>query len=247
MSFISPDGKHVPSIPAAAMREVDRVAVEVFGLGILQMMENAGRNLAGNVLEMLADGPRDGEVVVLAGGGGNGGGGLCCARHLHNRHIPVRVVLDRPVERLSPPARAQWRTISSAGVSIAGVEQADGTLDNAALIVDALIGYGLTAAPRGNTARLIEVCSQAPAPVVSLDIPSGRNATNGDAPGVAIIPNRTMTLALPKTGLHECDGELVLADIGIPPAVFAWIGIEVEAYFGTEYWVPLRRQAPLDG
>lgn len=244
MSYISPNGKHVPLISAAAMREVDRLAVEEFGLGILQMMENAGRNLAGNVLEMLAGSARDGEVVVLAGGGGNGGGGLCCARHLHNRHVPVRVFLDRPVERLSSPARAQWRTISSAGVSIAGVEQAAGVLDNAAVIVDALIGYGLSAAPRGNTARLIELCGQSPSPVVSLDIPSGRNATNGQVPGVAITPNRTMTLALPKTGLLDCASELILADIGIPPVVFDRIGIQVDEYFGSAYWVPLRR-APL--
>ncbi|HIQ01424.1 MAG TPA: hypothetical protein EYH30_04750 [Anaerolineales bacterium] len=81
------------------MREVDRVAVEEFGLGILQMMENAGRSLAENVLDMPAE--AEGEIAVLAGSGGNGGGGLCCARHLHNHGLRVRVVLSREAAALS--------------------------------------------------------------------------------------------------------------------------------------------------
>ena len=63
----------MPAVTAEHMQEVDRIAVEEFGLGILQMMENAGRNLSGNVIEML--GESRGEVTVLAGSGGNGGGG----------------------------------------------------------------------------------------------------------------------------------------------------------------------------
>jgi NAD(P)H-hydrate epimerase len=90
--FRTEDGLVVPAVTAEQMREVDRIAVEEFGLGILQMMENAGRNLAENVLDML-DGARS-EVAVLAGSGGNGGRGLCCARHLHNRGFQVWVVLD---------------------------------------------------------------------------------------------------------------------------------------------------------
>jgi NAD(P)H-hydrate epimerase len=77
----------VLAVTAEQMREVDRIAVEEFGLTILQMMENAGRNLTENVLDML-DGAR-GEVVILVGSGGNCGGGLCCARHLHNRGFQV--------------------------------------------------------------------------------------------------------------------------------------------------------------
>ena len=101
------------------MREVDRIAMEDVGLGILQMMENAGRNLAENAWEMLA--ATTGEVMVLAGGGG-----LCCARHLHNRGFQVNVILDRePTElgkacpgRKSHPSR---RTVlTSARASVAG-------------------------------------------------------------------------------------------------------------------------------
>jgi NAD(P)H-hydrate epimerase len=100
MEFRTEDGAIVPAITAAQMREVDRIALEEFGLGVLQMMENAGRNLAQNVQDML--GGAGGEVAILAGSGGNGGGGLCCARHLRNREFSLRETLlgaseqDRP-------------------------------------------------------------------------------------------------------------------------------------------------------
>jgi len=77
MDFRTAEGVVVPALTAAQMLEVDRLAMEEYGLTILQMMENAGRNLAGNVMEML--GRAQGNVTVLAGSGGNGGGGICCA------------------------------------------------------------------------------------------------------------------------------------------------------------------------
>jgi NAD(P)H-hydrate epimerase len=104
MMWQTEDGIRVPALTAGQMREVDRIAVEEFGLGILQMMENAGRNLAQNVQDLLGD--ARGEVAILAGAGGNGGGGLCCARHLHNRDFQVWVVLDREEPRLPGPRNA---------------------------------------------------------------------------------------------------------------------------------------------
>jgi len=111
--FRTEDGIVVPAVTADQMREVDRIAVEEFGLGILQMMENAGRNLAENVLDML-DGDR-GEVAILAGSGGNGGGGLCCARHLHNRGFTVWVVLSKAAA-LTGAARNQLQILQAAGL-----------------------------------------------------------------------------------------------------------------------------------
>ncbi len=75
MVFRTEDGVVVPAVTADQVREVDHIAVEEFSLSILQMMENAGRNLAENVLAML--GGIKGEITLLAGSGGNGGGGLC--------------------------------------------------------------------------------------------------------------------------------------------------------------------------
>lgn len=237
MPFRTEDGIPVPAVTADQMREVDRLAVEEFGLGILQMMENAGRNLAENVMDML-DSSR-GEITVLAGSGGNGGGGLCCARHLHNRGFKVWIALDREAEALTGAARNQFEILAAAGLGPIDSSQADELIRRSEIVVDALIGYGLRGAPGGKTAELIELCLRRGARVLSLDVPSGLNATTGERPGPAVHPDRTLTLALPKTGLHSLSGDLTLADIGIPPQVYRQLGLSFEPFFGRQYWIRL--------
>jgi NAD(P)H-hydrate epimerase len=220
------------------MREVDRIAVEEFGLGILQMMENAGRNLAENVLDML--GGARGEITILAGSGGNGGGGLCCARHLHNRGLQVWVVVDRVAEVLGGAAANQLRILQVAGVPlVVGPSQSREVIRRSAVVVDALIGYGLRGSPRGRTAELIDLCNEYASRTLSLDVPSGLNATTGEASGSVAHADRTLTLALPKTGLERVPGDLYLADIGIPPEVYQRLRLSSQVPFGQRYWVRL--------
>lgn len=231
-------GDVVPAVTAEQMRDIDRIAVEEFGLGILQMMENAGRSLAENVLDMLPN-PTDSGVVVFAGSGGNGGGGLCCARHLHNRGVAVKVILDREAERLTGAAHSQWQILQTSGIRPTPVGESRDALRRSNLAVDALIGYGLRGVPRRRTAELIAACNLYAPQVLSLDIPSGVHATTGEAPGKAIRADRTLTLALPKTGLQQLPGDLYLADIGIPPEVFHRLGLSYTSPFRDHYWIPL--------
>jgi NAD(P)H-hydrate epimerase len=235
LQFETENGVRIPALSEEQMREVDRVAMQDFGLGVLQMMENAGRNLALHVMEMLGD--QTGDVVVLAGSGGNGGGGICCARHLHNRGYAVRLFLTRAPDELRGSAADQYRILESAGMTAEGPADAGQAMADANLTVDALIGYSLQGAPRGRTAELIEQCNAFAGQVLSLDIPSGVHSTTGEQPGVAVDPHRTLTLALPKLGLAAVDGELFLADIGIPPEVYAPLGIHFEPFFGGQYWL----------
>ncbi len=237
--FQTKEGVWVPAVTAEQMREVDRIAMEEFGLGILQMMENAGRNLAENVMDML--GGARGEVTVLAGSGGNGGGGLCCARHLHNRGFRVWVVLSKEAAILSGAARNQLQILQSAGVQPVDPSQAEDVIRRAQIVVDALIGYSLRGTPQGRAAELIELCNLHAARVLSLDVPSGLDATTGEAPGPVVHPERTLTLALPKTGLQRVPGDLYLADIGIPPEVYHRLGLSFELPFGERYWIRLER------
>jgi len=104
------------------------------------------------------------------------------------------------------------------------------------LVVDALIGYSLRGAPRGKAAELIDLCNQYAARVLSLDVPSGLDATAGATPGRVVRPERTLTLALPKTGLTKVEGELWLADIGIPPEVYHRLGLSFAPPFERSYW-----------
>jgi NAD(P)H-hydrate epimerase len=239
--FRTANGIAVPAVTADQMREVDRIAVEEFGLGILQMMENAGRNLAENVMDML--GGAEGQVTVLAGSGGNGGGGLCCARHLHNRGFTVWVVLSKETTALTGAARNQLDILQAAGLRPAAPSEAQDVIRRAHIVVDALIGYSLRGAPRGRAAELIELCNQHAARVISLDVPSGLDATTGETPGAAVRPERILTLALPKTGLEGVPGDLYLADIGIPPQVFQQLGLFLEPFFGQRYWVRLKNRS----
>jgi len=235
--FRTEDGIVVPAVTAEQMREVDRIAVQEFGLDILQMMENAGRNLAENVLDMLYE--ARGEVTVLAGAGGNGGGGLCCARHLHNRGFKVWVVLDRDPSMLREAAANQLYILQAAGLQPADPTKASELMRRSQIVVDALIGYSLRGAPRGKAAELIDLCNQHAARVLSLDVPSGLDATTGATPGLVVRPERTLTLALPKTGLTNVEGELCLADIGIPPEVYHRLGLSFEPLFEKGYWIRL--------
>ena len=192
--FRTTEGVPIPAVTAEQMREVDRIAVEDFGLGILQMMENAGRNLAGNVMEMM--GGSFGEVTVLAGAGGNGGGGLCAARHLHNRGYQVNLILDRQASALGDAATNQLRILQAAGLRPVDPSGAQEAIRRADVVVDALIGYSLRGSPRGRAAELIELSNEHAKRVLSLDVPSGLDATTGETPGAVVHPDRTLTLAL---------------------------------------------------
>lgn len=108
------------------------------------------------------------------------------------------------------------------------------------LILDALIGYSLKGVPRGLTVDMIRWANRTARPILSLDVPSGLDATTGATPGEVIVPAWTLTLALPKTGLlPEMTGVLHLADIGIPVAVYQKAGIRYEPPFDERFIVPL--------
>ena len=235
--FKTDTGVQVPSVATDEMREVDRIAIEETGPNLFQMMENAGRNLAMAAVEMLGVGWRDVSMLILAGTGGNGGGGIAAGRHLANRGARVSVLVT-DAEALSPVPAKQLEILRYAGGSV--LSSPDDVRDPA-LVIDAVIGYGLHSAPRGIAADFIELANGSGAPVLALDAPSGVDSTSGAAPGAAVAAAVTMTLALPKTGLvGPLIGRLMLADIGIPAEVFARLGRPLdEAIFDDRWVVPL--------
>jgi NAD(P)H-hydrate epimerase len=238
-------GVEVPRVPTEQMREVDRLMIEEYGVSLPQMMENAGRNLARLARSRFLDGDSRGRrVVVLAGTGGNGGGGLVCARHRRNWGAEVEVRLASPASRLAEVSRRQYAILEAMAVPVATAEEG---LLRADLLVDALIGYSPTGAPRGGTADLIRAANEHPAPVLALDVPSGIDSTTGAVHEPAVRATATLTLALPKEELFAGDapehvGELYLADIGVPPDLYAWrsLGLEVGPVFARDEVFRLR-------
>lgn len=226
----------VPAVTADEMRAVDRVAVEDVGLGLIQMMENAGRSLASRVLAA-----EDGPVLVAAGNGGNGGGGLACARHLANHGVDVEVLLDRAAGEVTGVTARQYRILDEMGVPTSvGPGALDGD-EGYAVLVDGLIGYGLGGDVREPAATVIGRMNHHGAPIASLDVPSGIDATTGETLGVAVEPDIVVTLALPKTGLVDRDERLFLADISVPRTVYERLDVEYENPFGRRACVELRQ------
>jgi NAD(P)H-hydrate epimerase len=241
--FSSPDGREFPAVTRSLMREIDRIAVEETGPSLLQMMENAGRSLAGLVLAHLTGAPDEGSVVVVAGPGGNGGGGICCARHLVSRVGQVHLVLVEP-DRLSPAATHQLSVYQATGQGVRSLEGL-GTLQadpSRQVLVDAVLGYSLRGAPLGRAAEAIAGIGQTDGPVVSLDLPSGVDADTGETPGLFVTADATLTLHLPKPGLRNpAAGDLWLADLGIPAQVTRRVGIKAPA-FGRDWVLEIRRR-----
>ena len=106
------------------------------------------------------------------------------------------------------------------------------------LIVDAIIGYSLSSAPQGIVLEMIDFINKNTIPTISLDIPTGILATSGENPGEFVKPDKTITLALPKTGLYpEKCGAIILADIGIPATVFNKAGINYSSPFSSTFYI----------
>ena len=229
----------VPYVTTDQMREVDRLMVDEYGIVLLQMMGNAGRGLARLARDrFLNRDARRRNVVVLAGGGGNGGG-LVCARRLAGWGAAVQVWLSGAPERLVQVPRHQLAILERMGVPyrVAG----DATFPLADLVIDALVGHSLSGAPHGAEAALIREANASDAAVLSLDVPSGVDAATGEVYEPAIEATATLTLALPKEGLRGDDArlhvvELYLADIGVPPELYArpTIGLEVAHVFAED-------------
>jgi len=210
------------------IRELDRRAIEEYGIPGMVLMENAGAGAARVAAEMLGE-PACTSVVVFCGRGNNGGDGYVVARHLHNRGAKVRIVSAcRPEEVGAEGDAGRNLTIARtmglplhAADSEAGRDAAAGLAKEADLIIDALLGTGLSGQVREPYLSLIRIINAADKPVLSVDIPSGLDANLGKILRAAVRAERTATFVLPKRGFFLLDGpahvgEIEIIDIGIP-------------------------------
>ena len=223
----------LPYLTTEQMVEVDRAMIEDARIELILMMENAGRHLAHLARTRFLDGdPRDHEVAVLAGASGNGGGSLVCARRLSGWGAAVRVYLARKAESFTPVPAHQLDIVRRMGVPVA--EAGDVPMEwRPKLVVDGVIGYGLKGPPRDGAAALIRWANDRERPILSLDVPSGLEASAGVVHDPAVRATATLTLALPKEGLRAPGtegvvGELYLADIGVPPKLYSGPGLDLQ-------------------
>ena len=214
----------IPLLRRAAVRELDRDAIERIGLPGLVLMENAGR---GAWEQLRARFPHALQRVLIVGGlGQNGGDGWVIARHLLAAGHAPRALLLGDIGRVRGDAAVNLRALRQLGVEvqeIAGddVSALDGELAAASLVVDALFGTGLDRALVGVHAAAVERINACRAPVVALDLPSGVDGDSGAILGTAVDADLTVTFAAHKRGLHQhpgaaLAGELCCVSIGVP-------------------------------
>jgi len=211
----------VPFITTSQMIEVDKIMLNDYKINLFQMMENAGRCLATTSRKILEKDKRN-EILIIVGSGGNGGGGITAARRLHNWGFNIDILLTSEIENYKGTIGSQLTIAKNMEITI--LNQSNFNYKKKYnLIIDAMIGYSLVGTLRQNIIELIKWVNNTKTIVVSLDVPSGIDSTNGEVKSVCIKSDYTLTLALPKTGFKKVEqfiGKLLLADISVPPSLY---------------------------
>lgn len=210
------------------MRELDRKAIEEFGIPGALLMENAGRNVAEEVIKTLDNVGRK-EVAILCGKGNNGGDGFVATRHLYNRGYKVKLFLLAKADTILSDGDAglNLKIILRMDIkinevlNITDLEWMIEEILDCAIIVDAIFGTGLKGEIREPIRSVIERVNRLNIPIISVDIPSGLDCNEGSVLGVSIKATKTVTFGLAKKGFFINEGpghvgNLVITDISIP-------------------------------
>ena len=212
-------------VTAHAMQELDRRAIEEYGIPGRDLMEQAGRGCAEHIKAVYGTGDNR-RVVILAGKGNNGGDGYVIARYLQEMGWQVLVIVLAERDTITGDALTNLVRLPDTLLSfcpgrgeIAKRHLAD--LQSADLLIDALLGTGLAKDLRGSYREAVELLNKLSAPVVAVDIPSGIHGTTGRIMGHAVKADLTVTFAFAKLGhmlypAADYVGELRIVDIGIP-------------------------------
>jgi NAD(P)H-hydrate epimerase len=205
-------------------RELDRRAIQEFGIPGVVLMENAGRGMAALLRALGIHGP----VIVCCGKGNNGGDGFVIARHLDNAGVRVRVLLFADPSQLVGDAAVHHRILVAGRVPLevfAGApvdeDKLRRELAGADWIVDALFGSGLRGSVQSPYDRAIASINAAGARVFSVDVPSGLDSDTGLPLGIAVQAHHTATVAALKRGFLQPSaaqwlGRVHLIDMGAP-------------------------------
>ncbi len=210
----------VPLYTAVEMRTVDRVAVDEIGIPGAVLMERAGLGAAAEVLQWFPDARR---IAIVCGSGNNGGDGFVAARHLAAAGRDVAVLLVEAESKIRREPRAFLDVLHKLDVPVKRVNVTAwrASLEGFDLVIDAMLGTGVSGAPKPPFEAAIRAIASSLLPGVSLDMPRGGDAADGTIAGAAIEADLTVTFHAPKIGLavapgRFCAGRVKAVDIGIP-------------------------------
>lgn len=211
------------SLSREQAREIDRRAIEEFGMPGIVLMENAGRGAAELLMRLGAIG----SIVVCAGKGNNGGDGFVIARHLENHRHSIKVLLYCSPDELTGDAAVNFRIIEAARTPVRVVEAVSSDLEfepelaEADWIVDALLGTGAQGVVRAPFSMAIAQINRSGAHVLAVDLPSGLDCDTGRPLGACVRADHTATFVARKRGFdrpesREWTGTVHVIDIGVP-------------------------------
>jgi NAD(P)H-hydrate epimerase len=203
----------IPTLTRQQVREIDRLAIEEYGIAGVVLMENAGRGC----VDVLCRQTVEGLVIVCCGKGNNAGDGYVIARHLDLRGYEVEVWQCLPAAGLQGDALVNYQTLLRSGVTIRPLDDPP-NLEQADWIVDALLGTGVVGAPRAPLADVIRRLNAASARKLAIDLPSGLDCETGEPQEPTFRADHTCTFVAAKPGMvgAEVVGELHVCDIGAP-------------------------------
>lgn len=206
------------SLTRKQVRDVDRRAIEDYGLLGLVLMENAGRNSA----ELLRSLGISGRVTICCGKGNNGGDGFVIARHLENAGVNLKVLLCVPPSALTGDARVNLNVLEKVRTPIVKPPFDWRTeLAGSDWIVDALLGTGTQGTIREPFVSAIAAINSAKRKIFAVDLPSGLDCDTGQPLGICIRADHTATFVARKIGFDvpgttEWTGTVHVIDIGVP-------------------------------
>ena len=214
----------------SAIRELDRRAIEDYAMLGVVLMENAGRGVAQVARTMALD---EKPIVIVCGTGNNGGDGFVAARHLANADLDPQILIAGDPKRIRGDARTNLEVTTKMGLPTeflegeAGIDFAARRLENASLIIDAILGTGLDRPIHGFVAGLIariNAVQESGTPVLGVDLPSGLDADTGEPLGTCIRASATATFVGHKRGFQNPQsrghtGRVEVVDIGVPAAL----------------------------
>lgn len=215
-------------VTAEKMREMDRRAMEEYGIPGVVLMENAGLRVVEEIKQKYL--PESLRVIIACGRGNNGGDGFVIARHLINQGIRTEVYALAREGDYRGDAQVNFLVLKNMGAKIKYIleekdlDSLETGLIHATLVVDALLGTGLSSDVKGLMGEVIDRINLSSAPVISVDIPSGIHADTGQILGRGVKAQQTVTFALPKQGLFfypgaALAGEVTVGDISMPREV----------------------------
>ncbi len=227
-------------VMAAQIREMDRNAIELFGIPGPVLMENAGSAVVEVMLQRHPTLPR-GRVAIFCGGGNNGGDGFVIARRLLLLGTEVHVCLAAPIETIDGDARIHLDILLMLlpdAFFYSDSDQWGKVLERTDIIVDALLGTGLHGDISPSYADAVMLINISGLPIYSVDIPSGVDSDTGSLHGDAVDATCTVTFAYPKLGMYLFPGAGHTGEIVVSKIGFDWEYIEADyaarVFFPTE-------------